>query len=88
MTALRCTAQLAMCQQQHPWQLHQGAGAQRDRLSEPFCPARGTCASTMLAWNTAALLQPLCGITAVLFRILAPLNPNKGSNTSSVSGRS
>ncbi|KAF2981814.1 hypothetical protein EK904_011767 [Melospiza melodia maxima] len=34
----------------------------------------------MLALNTAALLQPPCEITA-LFRILAPLNPNKGSNT-------
>lgn len=54
--------------------------------SEPLCPARGICAGTTLAWNTAALLQPPCEITA-LFRILAPLNPNKGSNTSNVSGR-
>lgn len=64
----------------------QGAGAQCDRSSEPLCPARGICAGTTLAWDPAALLQPPCEITA-LFRILAPLNPNKGCNTSSVSGR-
>lgn len=85
-TALSCAAQLAVCQQQHPWQLYQGAGAQCDRSSEPLYTARGICASTMVAWNAAALLQPLCEIPALLFRILAPLNPNKGCNTSSVSG--
>lgn len=41
----------------------------------------------MLAWSTAALLQPPCEITALLFRIPAQFNLHKDCNTSSVSGR-
>ena len=43
--------------------------------------------SATLVWSTAALLQPLREITALSFRILLQLNPNKDCSTSGVSGR-